>query len=308
MNRAKTIRKTDTQKVVIVTGPSGAGRSTAISALEDMGYEVIDNIPLLMIPRLVSGPPLERPLALGLDTRTRDFSPERLLGLIERLSGEGDLSVELLYLDCQPDILLRRFSETRRRHPMAPKGSPEVGISDERALLRSLRARADILIDTTKLTPHNLREEIRDRMHLQSGGDLAVTVQSFSFKRGLPRGLDMVFDVRFLRNPHWDPDLREKTGLDADVGEYISEDALLAEFIDKLTGLTRFLLPAFAKEGKSHLSIGIGCTGGQHRSVFVTEKLAKLLAEEGWQVSTRHRELSRRAETGARRTDRGKKT
>ncbi|MCP5037250.1 MAG: RNase adapter RapZ [Rhodobacteraceae bacterium] len=299
--------ETSQQKVVIVTGPSGAGRSTAISALEDMGYEVIDNMPLSLIPRLLSGPPLDQPLALGIDARNRDFSPDAILDLIDELTEKGSFQVECLYLDCQPDVLLRRFSETRRRHPLTPTGSPEQGIAQELGLLVSLRARADLLIDTTTFSPHDLREELRRHLCQQKGGELAVTVQSFSFKRGMPRGLDMAFDVRFLRNPHWDPELRPLDGRDQAVGDYIRADDHLAAFEDKLSDLITFLLPNFAKEGKSHLSIGIGCTGGQHRSVFVTENLAKMLADAGWQVSTRHRELSRRARTGAHRTDRGKK-
>ena len=264
-------------------------------------------MPLSLIPRLLSGPPLDHPLALGIDTRNRDFSPGAVLDLIARLSEHDDVSVECLYLDCQPDVLLRRFSETRRRHPLTPTGSPELGISEELALLVPLRARADILIDTSVTSPHELREELRSRLYLQTGGELAVTVQSFSFKRGTPRGLDMVFDVRFLRNPHWDSQLRPLNGRDKQVGDYIRSDERLAAFEDKLSDLVTFLLPGFAKEGKSHLVIGIGCTGGQHRSVFVAENLAKTLADTGWQVSIRHRELSRRAETGVRGNDQGRK-
>ena len=298
---------TGQQKVVIVTGPSGAGRSTSIAALEDMGYEVIDNIPLSLIPRLLSGAPMARPLALGIDARNRDFSPADVLSLIESLAAKEAVSVELLYLDCRPAVLLRRFSETRRRHPLAPTGSPDEGIAEELELMAPLRARADILIDTSELSPHELREELRSCLRREASTGLAVSVQSFSFKRGLPRGFDMVQDVRFLRNPHWDPALRPLTGLDPAVAAYIAEDPMLAPFEAQLNRLIALLLPAFEKEGKSHLAIGIGCTGGQHRSVHVAEKLANTLADAGWQVSIRHRELSRRAETGAGRSDRGRK-
>ncbi len=294
------------QKVVIVTGPSGAGRSTAIAALEDMGYEVIDNMPLSLIPPLVTSAPMSHPLALGVDARNRDFAPSEVLALLDELSSQDGLEAELLYLDCQPEVLLRRYSETRRRHPMAPSGSPDEGIAEELCLIAPLRERADMLVDTSGLTPHELREELRRLLQREGGMGLAVTVQSFSYKRGLPRGLDMVFDVRFLRNPHWDPALRPLTGLDQGVADYIAADPMLAPFEAQLEALVEFLLPAFEKEGKSHLSIGIGCTGGQHRSVFVAEKLAKGLADAGWQVSIRHRGLSRRAETGAGRTYRGK--
>ncbi len=294
------------QKMVIVTGPSGAGRSTAIAALADMGYEVIDNMPLRLIPRLLSGQPLAQPLALGVDARTRDFSPAHVLAMIEDLGARGTVSVELLYLDCQPEVLLRRFSETRRRHPLAPSGSPEDGIREELALMVPLRTRADILVDTSGLSPHQLRQELSSRLKREDGAGLAVSVQSFSFKRGAPRGLDMVFDVRFLRNPHWDTELRPLTGLEPEVAAYIGEDPMLARFEEQLFGMAQELLPAFEREGKSYLAIGIGCTGGQHRSVLVAEKLGKVLAEAGWQVSTRHRELSRRASSAAGHTSRGK--
>lgn len=282
------------QKVVIVMGPSGAGRSTAISALEDTGYEVIDNMPLRLILRLLSGEPIKRPIALGIDTRNRDFSPDAVLNLIQQLSNLERLNVETLYLDCQPDVLLHRFSETRRRHPLTPTGSPEQGIAEERALLKPLRAQADILLDTSLLSPHDLRRELGERLHPKTGGELAVTVQSFSYKRGMPRGLDLAFDVRFLRNPYWDKNLRELNGMDAPVSDYISSDPQFAPFMEKLADMLTFLLPGYKKEGKAHLLIGIGCTGGQHRSVFIAENLTKLLAGAGWQVSTRHRELLRR--------------
>ena len=296
---------TDCQKLVIVTGPSGAGRSTAIAALEDMGYEVIDNLPLSLIPRLLAGAPLARPLALGVDARNRDFSPAKALALIEALTVRPDLSLDLLYLDCAPEVLLRRYSETRRRHPLAAEGSPEQGIAREADLIGPLRLRADILIDTSALTPHQLRQDLRTRLMGAGGTGLAVSVQSFSFKRGAPGGLDLMFDVRFLRNPYWDPVLRERTGLDASVAGYITADPLLDVFEQKTTDLLLTLLPAFRNEGKAHLCVGIGCTGGQHRSVFVAEKLATTLADAGWQVSIRHRELSRRAVMGAGRTGSG---
>ncbi len=293
------------QAVVIVTGPSGAGRSTAVAALEDMGYEAIDNIPISLIPRLLSGEPLERPLALGVDARNREFTPASVLSLLDELAAREGLSVELLYLDCPAPVLLRRFSETRRRHPLAPTGSPEEGVAHERELLAPLRARADFLIDTGDLSPHDLREELRARLMRAGGMGLAVSIQSFSFKRGMPRGFDMVFDVRFLRNPHWERELRPLDGRDRAVADHIRADPMLATFEGQVHRLIRDLLPAFEREGKSHLSIGIGCTGGRHRSVFVAENLAKVLAKEGWQVSIRHRELSRRANHQAGRGNRG---
>lgn len=281
-------------RVVLVTGPSGSGRTTAMAALEDLGYETIQNLPLNLIPRLVDGP-LERPLAVALDLRGRDFAVTRLIELIDRLTRDPALTLEVLYLDSQADVLVRRYSETRRRHPLAPVDSPLEGILQEIDLLAPIRMRADVLIDTSAMTPHDLRAEVARWFDMGRIARLSVSVHSFSYKRGVPRGLDMMFDCRFLSNPYWVPDLRPLTGLDPRVAAYISTDPRHAEFIDRVRGLLLFLLPAHVEEGKSHLAVGFGCTGGQHRSVAVTEEIAKTLAEAGWQVSKRHRELERRA-------------
>ena len=290
--------------IVLVTGPSGAGRTTAIRALEDMGVEAIDNLPLSLLPRLLDGPPHGRPLALGLDTRNRDFSVAGLIAVIERLAEDPDVQAQLLYLDARPDVLVRRFSETRRRHPLAPAESPAEGVERELDLLAPIRVRADILIDTSDLTPHDLRAEIGHWFGESSASKLAVSVQSFSYKRGVPRGLDLIFDCRFLANPYWEPGLRPLNGKDPAVGAHIAADPRFEEFFTRVAELAEFLLPAYVQEGKTHLAIGFGCTGGQHRSVFVAERLADRLAEAGWQVSKRHREMERRAEatTNARKT------
>ena len=293
-------------RIVLVTGPSGAGRSTAVRALEDLGYEAIDNLPLSLMPHLIAGPALTRPLALGIDTRNRDFGIEALINAIDRLAARPDIAEQVLYLDCSEDELVRRYSETRRRHPMAPTGTPLAGIQHERDLLGPIRSRADILIDTTGLTVHDLRAEIERWFAPRDGQLLGITLQSFSYKRGLPRGLDMVFDCRFLRNPHWDPALRAQDGRDPAVVAHIACDPLFDGFFNRLAGMTRFLLPAFRAEGKAHLSIGFGCTGGQHRSVAVTELLAKALADAGWPVSKRHRELERKAGSGLAETAKGR--
>lgn len=289
-------------RIVLVTGPSGAGRSTAIRALEDLGYEVIDNLPLSLLPRLVEGPgcgPSDRPLALGLDVRNRDFGTDALCGLIDRLAERPQLEAEVLYLDCADAVLIRRFSETRRRHPLAPDGSPEEGIARERALLEPVRARADVLIDTGALTPHELRAAVERFFAPEDGRPLAVTVESFSYKQGLPPGLDIAMDCRFLRNPHWEAALRPGDGRDAAVAAFVEADPAYHPFLARLRELVASLLPAYQAEGKAHLAVGLGCTGGQHRSVAVAEALAKALAEDGWRVSKRHRELERRAGPGA---------
>lgn len=287
------------QKVVLVSGPSGAGRTTAVRVLEDIGYEVIDNLPLSLVNRVLSGPALTCPLALGVDVRNRDFSTEMMLQVIEELREDSVTEVELLYLDCSRDVLIRRYSETRRRHPLAPAETPDHGIARELELLEPIRGSADVLIDTSDLSPHDLKNEIMRWLSISGTDELALSIQSFSFKRGVPRGLDMVFDARFLRNPHWDPDLRGMNGCDAPVADYVAQDERFDEFFDRVRNLVEFLVPAFGDEGKSHLAIGFGCTGGQHRSVALTESLAKALANKGWQVSIRHRELERRDTTGA---------
>ena len=286
-----------TRHVLLVTGPSGAGRSTAVNALEDQGWEVIDNLPLSLLPRLIDGPPLGRSLALGLDVRNRDFTVDALIATIDRLAERADLTLEVLYLDCTEEVLVRRYSETRRRHPLAPEGPPIAGIQREREMLVPIRARADTLVDTSEMSPHDLRDEISGRYGDDAGPGLGVTVQSFSYKRGLPRGADLVFDTRFLRNPHWEPALRRRDGRDPAVLGHIAGDPTYGPFRDRVVDLLTSLLPAYRAEGRSHLSIAFGCTGGQHRSVALTEETAKALAEAGWQVSKRHRELERRAET-----------
>lgn len=284
-------------RLILVTGPSGAGRSTAIRALEDLGYEGIDNIPLNLVPRLTEGPPLERPIVLGLDVRNRDFNATALIELIETLTRNPRVSLDVLFLDCEPSVLIRRFSETRRRHPLSPSETPSQGVEQEIDILAPIRVRADHLIDTTDLTPHDLKAEIASRFEAGPSGRMSVSVQSFSYTRGIPRGVDMVFDCRFLANPHWQPDLRALDGRDETVAAFIRKDPRFAEFFQKLRDLLLFLLPAHLAEGKAHLAIGFGCTGGQHRSVAVTELVGNALAEAGWAVSKRHRELERRAAT-----------
>ena len=286
------------QRVVLVTGPSGAGRSTAINVLEDLGYEAIDNLPLSLMPRLLQGPPMTTPLALGLDVRNRDFSTQGVIEMIDKLGEAPEIALEVLYLDATTDVLLRRYSETRRRHPMAPGESPSQGIAREFDLLAPIRARAEMLIDTSDLSPHDLRADIERWFAPESGDRLALAVHSFSYKRGLPRGIDMVFDCRFLNNPYWEEGLRALNGQDSAVTEYVQKDPRFAEFFDRVRGLAEMLLPAYVAEGKAHLSIGFGCTGGQHRSVSVAEKLAATLESAGWQVSIRHRELERAAASG----------
>jgi len=286
-------------QIVIITGPSGAGRSTAINALEDLGFEAIDNLPLSLVPRLLDGPPLSRSVALGVDVRNRDFTTKALMQLVDALPAQTDAEVSLLYLNAREDALIRRYSETRRPHPMAPNESLQEGIRRERELLGAIHSRSDVVIETSDLSPHELRDELTKLFAAPGDAGLSVLLNSFSYKRGIPHGVDMVYDCRFLRNPHWDPDLRRLTGKDPSVAQYVMADERFDAFFEKINDLTDLLLPAFHDEGKSYLTIGLGCTGGKHRSVAVAEMMGKALANKGWQVSIRHRELERQAKPGS---------
>lgn len=294
------------QDIVVVTGPAGAGRSTAIHALEDLGFESIDNLPLSLLPRLLAGPPIDRPLVVGIDPRNRDFGVARLLDLLAGIELDTGRPPVLFYVDCEADTLIRRYSETRRKHPSSPNETPLIGIERELALLAPLKGHAEVLVDTTQMTPHELRAEVARLFRTETElGEMAVCVQSFSYKRGTPRGTDMVIDCRFLRNPHWDAALRPLDGRDARVSDFVAADPNHAPFFAKLVDMMQFLLPAYRAEGKSYFGIGLGCTGGRHRSVALVEALAQMLAKEGWPVSIRHRELERTAKEAASRQGMG---
>lgn len=295
MTSVSAAKSDEPMPVLLVTGPSGAGRSTALNALEDLGFETIDNIPLTLLPRLLGGRPIEQPLALGVDVRTRAFSVEAVLELIAELRNSGHYAASTLYLDCKASVLIRRYSETRRSHPLARDSAPAIGIEMELNLLEPLRRQADVLLDTSEMTVHDLRDAIIERFGEAHSDRLAVTVQSFSFKRGVPQDLDTMFDVRFLANPHWEEHLRDKTGQSADVSAYVQADPRFDPFFSAVSDLMLSLLPSYQSEGKTHFSVGFGCTGGKHRSVAVTELLAKTLADAGWRVSIRHREIEHRA-------------
>jgi UPF0042 nucleotide-binding protein len=291
----------DRLRLVLVTGPSGAGRSTAINALEDLGFETIDNLPLSLVERLLSGPPHSMPLALGIDVRNRDFSSDATVALLDDLETNPAIDADVLYLDCAADILVRRYSETRRRHPLAPSETPDIGIARELELLLPVRERADMLIDTSDLTVHDLKAEIGRLLNAAPGERLVISVESFSYKRGLPRGIDIALDVRFLANPHWDAEMRDLDGLNSAVQKFVTADPKYDDFFQRAFSLIESLLPAYRDEGKTYLTLAFGCTGGKHRSVAVAEMTAKALAANGWQVSTRHRELERRGFVHRRR-------
>jgi UPF0042 nucleotide-binding protein len=273
---------------------SGAGRSTALKALEDFGYEAVDNLPLSLLPRLLAGDPRGgRPAAIGVDVRTRDFSAAALPAALRPLEGEARLDLRLVFLDCDDDRLGRRYTETRRRHPLAGDRPVMDGIRLERQRLSSLREAADLVIDTSALTAADLRRILKGHFALEATSGISVFVTSFSFRQGLPREADLVFDVRFLKNPHYVPSLRPLTGLDPAVGAYIEADPDFPSFFDRLQQLVLPLLPRFEAEGKTYLTIAVGCTGGRHRSVFVAERLAARLREQGSRVAVGHRDVVR---------------
>lgn len=275
-------------RLVLVTGLSGAGKNAILRALEDVGYEAVDNPPLRMVDTLVRP---EARLALGIDARTRDFAADDVLALLDRLRARLRPAPLLIYATAEPGVLLARYTETRRRHPLAPEGTVSDGIETETALTAPLRVAADWLIDTSDLPLATLRQMIDQR--LGSGGPgLAITLVSFGFPAGLPRDADLVFDARFLRNPHYIAELRPRTGLDAGVRDYIAADPGYPDYLGKLVDLAAFLLPRFVEEGKKYATIAIGCTGGRHRSVALVEALGAELDRLGWRTRIEHRALA----------------
>ncbi|MEI6984647.1 MAG: RNase adapter RapZ [Rhodospirillaceae bacterium] len=282
------------RRVLLVTGLSGAGLSVALKALEDLGYEAVDNLRLSLVAALISQDECSRrPLAVVIDSRTRDFSAEAFLRQLDTLISRQDLDVRLLVLECGDETLQRRFTETRRRHPLALDRPVADGIQRERALLTPLADRADVTIDTTNLLIHDLRRMLSGHFRLDGAPLLQVFVTSFSFRRGLPREADLVFDVRFLVNPHYQLALRPLSGLDPAVAAVVAADPDYPDFFARLTGLLGPLLPRYNLEGKSYLTIAVGCTGGRHRSVFVAERLADWLRGCGMRFGLEHRDLER---------------
>lgn len=277
--------------VVLVTGLSGAGKASILRVLEDLGFETVDNPPLHTLEDLVGDG--DRPLAAGIDTRTRGFAPATVLRILERLRLRPDLAVTLVYATADDATLLRRYTETRRRHPLAPGGPVSDGIARERGVMEPLRSAADLSVDTSDLPSPALRQLIERRFRPGGGvPGLSILVQSFAFPRGLPRDADLVFDLRFLRNPHYDPVLRPLTGRDPAVAAHIEADPDFAGFWGRLVGFLDPLLPRYVAEGKKYLTVALGCTGGRHRSVLVAERLTAHLRQSGWRADATHRELS----------------
>jgi len=285
------------QRLLLVTGLSGAGKSTALAVLEDLGWETIDNFPVRLLKRLVAMPDEARgPLAIGFDSRTRGFVPADIIALVKDLAAREDILLSFVFLDCAGSELERRFNETRRRHPMAAGRPVLEGIAAERELLEPLRRWAEIMIDTSAMTSNDLQGHIRQLFAPDSAdGAMTLTLSSFGFARGMPPLADLVFDMRFLDNPHWVPTLRELTGQDAPVGEHVEKDPAFADAFARIRDLLVMLLPRYAAQGKPYVHVAFGCTGGRHRSVYTAERMAESLRAAGFSPTVRHRNLGSRA-------------
>ena len=293
---------TRAKEILLVTGLSGAGKSTVLKTLEDLGWETVDNLPLRLLDRLLSTPLSEStesdsPLAVGIGARTRDFDPESIVKRIKTLRAEHGYDIGTLFLDCSGAELERRYAETRRRHPLALDRPASDGIARERELLAPLRRWANRLIDTTDLSSNELAQQVRATFGGDGLGEPTLSVMSFGYARGVPRNADLVFDMRFLRNPHYVESLRPLTGRDKGVARYVKADKDFKGFFRGITSLLEPLLPRFDSEGKSYLTVAVGCTGGRHRSVLVAEELAAWLRRRGRIVTLTHRDL----EAGAAR-------
>ncbi|KEO90938.1 nucleotide-binding protein [Erythrobacter longus] len=292
------------QRLLLVTGLAGAGKSTALDVLEDLGWETIDNFPIRMLERLVGEPgeaaqdassASRAPLAIGFDSRTRGFVPAEIIEIIKSMAARGDLDVTFMFIDCKTSELERRYNETRRRHPMAQERTVQDGIAAERELLEPLRRWADVVIDTSELSSNELQSQVRGLFGKEHQAEPSLTISSFGFARGMPPLADLVFDMRFLDNPHWIEDLREKTGLDDEVGAYIERDPAFATVFEQVKALLLTVLPRYAAQGKAYVHVAFGCTGGRHRSVFTAEGMAQALREAGFSPTVRHRNLKSRA-------------
>jgi RNase adapter protein RapZ len=286
----------ETTRVLLVTGLSGAGKSTALKAIEDLGYDAVDNLPLPLLPTLFQSPDnysrtgSRGAIAIGLDTRTRAFDPEAFERHLDALKSRDDLRVEVIFLESGDEMLRRRFTETRRPHPLAGGGGVMAGVTAERTLLAPLKERADHVFDTTDLTAHDLRRLLSGHFRIDQNRGMTISVVSFSSRLGLPREADLLFDVRFLANPYYVESLRPLSGHDTEVGAFIAHDPAYREFFDGVTKLVLSLLPHYQREGKAYLTLAFGCTGGRHRSVYLAEQVAAVLSDKGYAVTVSHRD------------------
>ncbi len=284
--------------VLFVTGLSGAGKTTVLNTLDDLGWETIDNFPVRLFNRLFDLPGANAddrpatPIAVGFDTRTRGYDPIKMLERIDKLARREELDVSLLVMDCSGAELERRYSETRRPHPLAKDRPAYDGIAEERRLVQPFRDQADQIIDTTNLSVNDLQMLVREQFAISGAAGTAVHISSFGFSRGVPHNADLMFDMRFLRNPHWDKGLRNKTGLSAEVGAFVAADPAFQESMQRIFEMLLFLLPRYEATGKAYVNIAFGCTGGKHRSVYVAETMSKWLQDAGFSPTIAHRNLS----------------
>ncbi|MEY2943006.1 MAG: RNase adapter RapZ [Pseudomonadota bacterium] len=294
--RPKTATK---QRVLLVTGMLGAGKTTALRVLEDLGWEVMDNFPIRLLERLLDSHEADHdehtPLAIGFDSRTRGFNPHAITSLVKKLNQRHDLELTTIYLDCSGEELQRRYNETRRRHHLAIDMPAASGISAEREIMEPLRRWADMVISTTAFAANELQQAIRELFAPDYGPDITLTISSFGFARGMPPVADFVFDMRFLDNPHWDPAIRPLTGQDAAVAEFIQNDPAFAEVYNQILQLLLTVLPRFKDKAKAYVHIAFGCTGGKHRSVYMAEKIAAALLQHAYRPTILHRNLANRA-------------
>lgn len=280
--------------VLLITGMSGSGRSFALKALEDMGYETIDNLPLKFLEPVVSTDnKVSQPLAISIDVRTRDFSSENFLKKLEILTQNPAFETQLIFFDCDDDILACRYNESRHIHPLAHERPIMDGIRLERNLMTPIRDYADYVIDTSITSTIDLRGHLRRLFLLTQGPKISIFITSFSFRHGLPREADMVFDARLLKNPFYKEELRPLSGQDKEVADYIEQDPIFSSFIHSLQSIISDSLPCFEEQGRSYLTIAVGCTGGQHRSVYVANTLTEWLQKTKNQVKLRHRDLKK---------------
>ena len=280
-------------RIIIVTGMSGSGKTQACRCLEDLGYFCVDNLPPVFIPKFVElcshASSHVNKVVFVVDTRSREFF-DNLVQILEDMD-KKNLEYEMLFIDASDDAIIRRYKETRRRHPMAPSSRISDGVARERARLESVRGKATYLIDTSNMSKAELRDKIKLLFGKTDGAGMNISVLSFGFKFGMPMDADIVLDVRFLPNPFYVESLKHKSGSVAEVAEYIREKPVTQEFLKRLDNLVEFLVPQYVKEGKSQLVIAVGCTGGMHRSVFIAKHLFDLIANNGYTVNLEHRDL-----------------